>query len=258
MMKTIRCGRGLGDSLYLQSVVRHLVEKGNRLRVKSDFPDLFRHLPRVEVKPFDRRADIVAHYASSRGNTKTTQFQDCCQRAGITEPVELRLDWTATDEQFLPSLRDLPRPIVLVQLPRAPMARTDGFGMELLPDCRVIQRAINLLRSRCVIVQVGAGTPLFRFDGIDLDLANKTTVRQLVDVASIADGFLGYCSFLIPLAESLSKPALVVWSSRGLKSGHLLIRQITPKKIIEKPSTVAVIDNAAPEELERACDAFIR
>jgi hypothetical protein len=258
MMKAIRCGRGLGDSIYLQSVVRHLVEKGHRLIVRSDFPDVFRPLgDRVKVTPFSRAVQISAHYAPRKRYTETTQFQDCCIGAGILYPIDLRLDWTVTDPALVDALSEK-KPILCVQMPRAPMGRTDGFGMELLPDCRVIQRAIDSLKGRATIVQIGSGKPLFHFTGIDIDLANKTSIAQLLDVASISDGFLGYCSFILPLAESFSKPALIVWAAKGLKAGHPYIRQITPSKVIQKASTVAVLDDAPAEQQQEAFDAFMR
>jgi ADP-heptose:LPS heptosyltransferase len=138
------------------------------------------------------------------------------------------------------------------------MGRTDGFGAEILPDCRVMQKMIDRLKDRALIVQVGAGTPLYQFKGIEVDLANKTSVRELIDVGSICDGMLGYCSFILALAESLDKPAIMVWSRRGLQSKDLYIRQITPQKIIEKPSTKYVIDDCSEQEITEAIDGFLR
>lgn len=264
LVKTIRCGRGLGDSLYLQSVVRHLIETGThrRMRVRSDYPDVFRPLgERVEVTPFNRNVDILAHYSARKGRAGTTQFEDCCQTAGIVGPVDLRLDWTLSDEPLALRLRGLrapDHPIAVVQLPRAPMGRTDGFGAELLPDCRSIQLAIDVLRERARIVQVGAGEPLYRFTGVDLDLSNQTTVAQLLDVASVADGFLGYCSFMLPLAESFSKPALMVWSRRGLTAGHPYVRQITPQKVIHKPATTIAVMDDDKDGTRKAAYDFLR
>jgi hypothetical protein len=213
MMKAIRCGRGLGDSIYLQSVVRHLVEKGHRLIVRSDFPDVFRPLgDRVKVTPFSRAVQISAHYAPRKRYTETTQFQDCCIGAGILYPIDLRLDWTVTDPALVDALSEK-KPILCVQMPRAPMGRTDGFGMELLPDCRVIQRAIDSLKGRATIVQIGSGKPLFHFTGIDIDLANKTSIAQLLDVASISDGFLGYCSFTARARRQAIAPTSSIRSS---------------------------------------------
>jgi ADP-heptose:LPS heptosyltransferase len=143
-----------------------------------------------------------------------------------------------------------------VQLPRTPMGRTDGFGKELLPDCRVIQRLIDGLRGKALVVQVGSGDPLFRFTGIDVDLANKTTVAELVDVALAANGFLGYVSFIVPLAESLGKPALLVWSSAGLKARQPYVRQITPRKVLHCKTSRHVMDDAPEQEVMESLNAI--
>ena len=138
------------------------------------------------------------------------------------------------------------------------MGRTDGFGADLLPDCWVIQRAIDVLRDRFAIVQIGSGTPLFQFRHIDLDLAGKTSVAGLLDVAAGASGFLGYVSYIVPLAESLDKPAMLVWSHKGMNRGHQYIRQITPKKILGKPSSKFVIDDWTLADIDKEFDAFLR
>jgi hypothetical protein len=258
-LKSIRGGRGLGDSLYVQAVARHIINtRGERLQVCADYPDVFRPLgAMVEVVPH-RRTGItyLAHY-SARKSLPTKQFADCCLAAGIQEPVEMRLDWTPTS-RIGEQLKEAGRPIVCVQLPRTPMGRTDGFGAELLPDCRVIQRMIDALRERALLAQIGAGEPLFNFKGIEVDLSNRTTVAELIDVAAAADGFLGYVSFLVPLAESLNKPAMFVWSQRGLKSGTPYVRQITPEKVLFKASSRHVVDNWPTERINEAINAFMR
>lgn len=227
--------------------------------VRSDYPDVFRPLGRrVEVTPFDRRVDILAHYSARKGLRGTTQFQDCCRAAGITDEVDLRLDWVVQDEALVRRVKEDGRPVVVVQLPRAPMGRTDGFGAELLPDCRSLQLAIDTVRERALVVQVGAGEPLFRFTGIHADLANRTTVGQLIDVASVADGFIGYCSFLLPLAESFHRPALMVWSQRGLKAGHPYIRQITPTKVIHRSDTTRAVMDNDKDAIREAAHEFLR
>jgi hypothetical protein len=203
----------------------------------------------VQVVPFTRQVDICAHYVLRKQIGGTTQFQDCCLKAGIEGPAELRLDWTVTNDGLVHKLRKAGRPVLIVQLPRAPMARTDGFGKNLLPDCRAIQHLIDLERDRCFVVQIGAGTPLYRFHGLHLDLANKTTVAEMIDAVSVADACLGYCSFLVPLAESLGKPATFVWSARGLRDGQPFIRSITPKKILHAPTSSYRIDEEILREI---------
>lgn len=243
-MKSIRCGRGLGDSLYLQSVVRHLLlEGGLSMRVASDYPDVFRPLgDRVHVIPFTRRADVTAHYVVRKHITTTTQFEDCCIRAGIDGPAELKLDWTITNPGLRAKIRETGRPVLVVQMPRSPMGRIDGFGKTLLPDCRALQQLIDEKRDTHYVVQIGAGQPLFKLRGLHLDMANKTTIAELIDIVHAADECLGYPSFLVPLAESLDKPALFVWSARGLRDGNQFIRSITPQKLLHKESSRHVVD----------------
>lgn len=257
-MRKIRAGMGLGDALYLQSVVRHLIGKGERLAVACEWPDVFRPLGEsVRMVPFTRAGiNILAHYSLRKGKPETNQFQDCCIQAGIREPVEMRLDWTPTNLRLIEHLQSFGKPILCVQLPRAPMGRADGFGAELLPDCGVIQDALNLLRAKYLIVQIGSGKPLYEFDGIHIDLANRTTVSDLLDVASVADAFLGYCSFIVPLAESFDKPCFLVWSSRGLRSAQPFISRITPSKIISKPTTRWIRDDQ-PQRLPEALHDFL-
>lgn len=247
---------GLGDSLYLQSVARYFVGKGENVDVCSAWPDVFRPLAgKVTVYPFRReRINTLAHYTARKGAPGTSQFEDVCMCAGIREPVDLRLDWVPTGGVAIPHLR----PVICVQLPRTPMDRTDSFGDELLPDCSVIQRVIDIIGDRATFIQIGKGKPLYSFAGINIDLANKTTVAELLDVACRADAFLGYVSFVIPLAESLSKPALLVWSRRGLKSRNAFINTVKPTKIIHRRDLCRyVIDDCSPADLDHAAHALL-
>lgn len=257
-MLSVRSGKGLGDAIYLYAIARHLVARGEQLEVCTLWPDVFRALAdRIRLSPWRReRIDAIAHYIARKRIQGTDQFVDCCINMGITEPVAFRLDWTPVNKLLVAKLRTVRKPIVIVQLPREPMGRSDGFGLDLLPDGAALQRAVDAIGSRAFKVQVGKGKPLFRLEGLDLDLANQTSVTDLLDVASIAAGALGYCSFIVPLAEALNKPALLVWSRRGLRSREEFIRQITPGKVLHRPASRAVMDDCSDQEMGQAADAF--
>lgn len=256
-MKTIRGGMGLGDALYVQAVARHLVRQGQTIRAATAYPDVFKPLG-IECIPFTRQGiQILAHYSLRKG-CPTGQFEDCCIQAGIREPVELKIDWKVEDAALTDRLLSHGKPIVLVQLPRNPMGRTDGFGADLLPDCSRIQLAIDALKGRALLVQVGAGRPLFRFSGIDIDLTNETTVPQLLDVASVSFGAIGYVSFMLPLCESLGKRALLVWSRKGLRSQNNYVRQITPAKVIHRNDLVVSVNDGVGDDIQSAVEAFLR
>lgn len=253
---SIRGGSGLGDAIYLQSVACALEAQGFDVEVCCDWPDVFRPV-KAKVSPFRREPiDRLAHYSLRRHEKGTTQFQDCCIQAGLTEPVDLWMDWSPVRD-VREQLTHHGKPVVIVQMPRPPFGRKDGYGMELLPDCAVIQRAIDHLQGKAFLIQVGHGKALYKFSGIDLDLTNKTSVVDLLDVAWCCDAFLGYCSFIVPMSEAMNKPSLCVWSRRGLKSSDRLIRSITPQKIFYKASSSAVTDDCTEEELARAVDALL-
>jgi hypothetical protein len=257
-VKTIRCGRGLGDSLYLQAVARHLRQQGQKLRVATDYPEIFSQLD-VETMPFNRlHIDIVAHYSARRGYKDTTQFEDCCLQAGISRKTEFKIDWSPVKTALIDSLISHGKPILLVQMARNPMNRTDGFGMEVLPKCEVIQAVIDRIKEHCLIVLIGGGKSLFKFQNIDIDLSNKTSVTDLLDIASCADGMLGYCSFMVPLAESFDKPALFVWSKRSLVSTDQVIRSMTPQKILHKTTSHYLLDSADHASITEKADEFLR
>lgn len=261
--KTIRCGRGLGDALYLQSVVRHLVNKGQKLHVMTDWPDVFEPLSdEVMLHPFSReRIDVIAHYTIRKHYTDTTQFKDCCIQAGITEPVELRLDWTVKNASLVASVKSKAagKPIMLVEMIRNPMNRSDRFGIELLPDLELMQEVLTKLKEQYFLVQVGRGKELFKFDGIDLDLTNATTVSDLIDLAYASSAMYGYCSFFVPLAESLNKKSLFVWSRRGLNSNEQFIRTITPQKILHKRDiSHYIVDNWPEQRIKEVLNDFLR
>ena len=257
-MKSIRGGMGLGDALYVAAVARHLVASGERLKVCTAWPEVFKTLP-VETAPFTRLGiNYLAHYSARKGIEGTTQFEDCCIAAGIRESVEFRLDWKLEDHDLAERLRAPGKPIICVQLPRTPMGRTDGFGADLLPNCKRIQQALDMIGNRATKVMIGHGQPLFNLTGIDFDLTNATTVSQVLDAASIAHGFLGYVSFLVPLAESFERPGLFVWSRKGLKSGLPFIRSITPKKVLHRASSRAVVDDCQEQELRDAVESLLR
>lgn len=252
---------GLGDSLYLQSVARHFVSKGYEVEACSKWHDVFRPLaPHVHVSPFRRdRISHVAHYSARRPVRGTTQFEDILITAGIKEQVDLYLDWSIVNKALIEDLiaRAGKRPIVLVQLPRPPMDRTDGIGAELLPDCKHIQQVIDHIGDRAFFIQVGRGKRLFDFR-VDLDLAEQTSVSDLLDIASYADGFLGYVSYFVPLAEGFATPALFVWSSRGLKARNEMVRSVTPEKVLHRKDICrAIADDCQDDLLHQAADSFL-
>jgi len=256
---SVRSGKnGLGDALYLQSVVRHFVRQGYLVEACSRWPELFLPLKdSVKVVPFRRdRIDRIAHYSIRMlQKSNTDQFVDCCIQAEIKEPVELKLDWEIITNNVLVDFvkREAKgKPIVLVQLPREPMGREDGFARDLLPRPEAYQQAIRAISDRALIVQVGKGDSVYELKNIDIDLSDKTSISSLLDLALICDAMLGYVSYFVPLAESFDKKLLCVWSRKGLQSREEYLRRLTPHKIFHKRSCSAVMDDDSEDSIAKS------
>ena len=254
-MKRIRGGSGLGDAIYVRPIVEHFIRAGEAVTVCSNYPDVFQDTG-AKVLPFDRyNIDVLAHYTVGKRNPSTTQWDDICASARVTVP--LNFDWTVKNRKLLDELRALAagRPLILVSGGRVPMARHDGFGLELLPDRRAFYAVLEALHG-CFTVQIGNAEQIYPLT-TDANLSGKTSVADLFDLASSCDGLVGQCSFIIPLAEVFDKPLLVVWSASGLSTArHVYISSITPGKILSKPSSRFVIDEWPAEKLQEDARAF--
>lgn len=253
----IRSGRGLGDALYLQAIVRHLVARGERLEVCTDYPELYRFGDRVRFAPFSRQVRYTAHYMQAKHDERTHQFADMCRSAGIRRQVALKLDWTVQNPALIERVRDAAgsRPILLVHGGREAFGRADGYGLELLPDAAVFNGTVAALRRDFFTVYVGRGARLYDVP-VDLDLHDATGVTDTIDLGLISDACVAQCSFVIPLAESFDKPLLIVFAAKGMASAKPAVRTITPKKVLSKPSSTYVIDNWEPARLDAAVREF--
>ncbi len=135
------------------------------------------------------------------------------------------------------------------------MARTDGFGAELLPDRAAFDAATSALDD-CFLVQIGKGHQIYPLKS-DLNISGKTSIPDLFDVVSICAGVVAQCSFAVPLAECFDKPLLAIWAHRGLSTGrHQYVSSITPKKILSKPTSRFVIDDLPACQIQQAAYAF--
>jgi hypothetical protein len=254
-VKVIRSGSGLGDSIYLRPVAEHFVRTGASVTVKSDYPGVFAGAG-VIVDAFTRQGcNVVAHYSQRRHLDGSNQWQDICTSAQIPQ-IPLAFHWEVKNRPLLQGLKSAAngRPIVMINGGRHPMGRKDGYGREMLPTPEAFDAVLSALQD-CFVVEVGKGDELYPLRA-DVDLTDRTSPADLLDIATLARGLVGQCSFMIPLAEVFDKPLLAVWASAGLVSATPFIRQCTPKKVLTKPTSRFVLDQWPVEEITAVADEF--
>lgn len=264
MRKRIRGGSGLGDSLYVQAIVRYLVhERKERITVAAPHADLFKHYgDAVEVIAHCKtNMDYVAHYASRKNRPGTSQFEDCCINCGVPKDIPLQYDWPGPVGKLSADIRQRAagKPIILLQMPRMPFSRNDPFGIELLPEQSGIQKGIDAIKKAGgYIVKIGKGGELYKVQNVDLDMSNKTTIRDLLEIANVADGGFGQVSFIIPLMESYGKPVLTVLARKGLQSKNPFISSITADKVNHyKESSWTYVDDSMDDVIEKYCQRLV-
>ncbi len=254
-MKRIRGGSGLGDSLYIRPIVDYFIRAGERVTALSNYPAVFSGSGAV-VEPFCRtNISVLAHYTQGKNNPATTQWQDICNSAGVA--TALRFDWDVANRALVDQLRDKAagRPIIVAHGGRAPMGRTDGFGMELLPERAAFELALSSIPG-CFLVGIGARDGAKYPLPVELDLIGATSVSDLIDIAAMCDGMVAQCSFAVPLAECFDKPLLAMWAARGISSAQQYIKTITPSKILSKPTSTHVMDDWPPEQILETVQSF--
>ena len=254
-MRRIRGGSGFGDNLYVQAVCRYYNNVLKEpLSVATPYYDLFKELELIEPTGFTKAgAQIIAHYTQRKKNTSTSQFKDCCLQAGAPIDTELKLDWQYQNGTQSEIIRQKAkgRPILVVQMPRMPMARQDPFGIELLPTESALKNAVEILAEKTgsYTVLIGKGSALYDIN-THYSAVNKTTIPELLDVAHVADRFIGQVSSIIPMAESFGKPVLSVFSRRGFNSANWFISSILPNKVNHYDSSISIVDDDPPEKIE--------
>ena len=229
-----RAGRGLGDSLYLRPICEHIKRAGEQVIALTDYPEVFVGAA-IPTQPFDKRtANLVAHYTKGKSTPHTTQFEDCCTMAGVPTDLPFKIDWRPCSPDKVKAVRARARgrPLVLIHGGRAPMNRTDGYGMEIVPAPHAFRAAVAEMRD-CYRVLVGKVEQLYTIEH-DENLSGQTSILDLLDLAHGCDKVVAQCSFAVPLAEVFDKPLLAIWSAKGLESPKEFVRAIRPEKVFTR------------------------
>lgn len=259
-MMRLRGPSGLGDSMYLRPIAEEFARAGKKLVVLSNYPEVFIGSG-LKIEPFEKlTATLAAHYAGGKARRNTNQFQDMLLSVGLSPDIPLKFGWVVQNSALIEDVRQQAagRRIVLVHGGREPMNRDDGYGTELLPKPEAFLAALDMDSSSCFFVNIGSRSKTLYELPSHLDLRDRTSVADLIDLGSACDGVIAQCSFAVPLAEIFDKPLLIIWAARGLKSHKPYIAAVTPEKVFTADHSLAVFDNESEERIREVAHAFCR
>jgi hypothetical protein len=245
-MININSPRGLGDALHLRAIVIHLLETGKEVSVFTQWPDVFSDLD-VAVQPAEEavnRPDLFSARACFQCQLPyvraLSQFRNACLQAGVFDAIELNIRWTVRNQTLLDKVKSKAagKPILIYQPLKRVKNASDGL---LRPDRSALRKIVN---DRSEFFRVRIGHPDYAEDDEierDLDLFGKTTVSDVIDLASICEMTVSEPSFVSVLAQCFDKRFVCLFSSLALQSAVKKVAGVTPQRILEKPHLATVV-----------------
>jgi hypothetical protein len=260
--KRIKCASGFGDAIYAYPIVRHLIESGKEehITVMTDYHQIYDCAPFKDKLSFLRHSKDFAQYKISYCGRKykagTSQFQDVCMAAEVPTDLDFSIDWEIQNQDLINTIKKLARrkeaPICLISAPFKPFGRVDEFGVELTVNFKRMDDLIRRNRDKYFFVQVCKNVPEYALNNIDLNLAGKTTISDVLDIMSISDCSMGQIGHILPLSEVFKVPCLLFFSRKGLNCENRFISSITYDKIVHYKDIIKYcVDDETDVEIDR-------
>ncbi len=242
--------KGLGDAIYLRSIVLHLLARGEQVKVFTVWPDVFDDLPVEIIGANDYVYDDDLHHAMACLHCRVPaimaldRFRLTCLQAQVLGSVELTMAWRAKiDSVVVKQVKEKAagKPVLLYQ----PRKISKDDDQELTRPLRAAFNRYLATRGDCFRVKIGS--PSFVHDdrdlACDLDLFGKTSIKDVFDIASVSDLIFGEASCFLPnLAEALDKPFVCMFSRRATMSIHRKrVWSMRPEFLIHKKHLATVV-----------------
>lgn len=253
----IKGASGLGDCVYAVSIAEYYSKEYDNIYVMSDFPVLFEHLPKVKCfkhkklnhidLPDGRKKDIDKRftYCGRKYTAGTTQFEDSYLSIHIKEKLEMNISWKVKNNELVDNIRKCAKDkkICILSAPYEPFGRDDEWGslLRIKPD--IMQTIVNN-RDDIYFIQVGNKYALHKISNVDLDLIDKTSVSDLMDLVCICDFGISQIGNLLPICECMNKKNFLIFAITGQNCGNKFIEAVTPEKCVHyKKLNCSVWDN---------------
>jgi hypothetical protein len=223
----------------------------------SNYPELFTTLKNVKVYPHRKLNYIITEdgkqpidirftYCGRKYTPGTDQYQDSLLSAKVPTYTKLQIPWSIKNKDLAKKIMEDAgyRKIVLVSAPYEPFGREDEWGKELRVNHNSFNTIFNdsKVKENCYIIQIGNKFALHKVS-CNMDLIDKTSVSDLMDLVSISDVCVSQIGNMLPMSEALNTKNFIVYSSSGLKSENKFIAAITPEKTVHyRKLNTSVID----------------
>lgn len=233
----IKSASGLGDTIYIYPVARHLLDSGfKNITVMTNYPDVFQDLPVKTIKHTKDWATYKISYAGAKRKKETDQYQDVLIAAGIPISTPLEIPWEIRNNEIVEHVRKRAKgkKIALISTPYTIFGREDEWGKEYRIDYRKYDEFLSLLRDEYFIVSTGTKEPIYLLNNVDMSMVRKTSVSDLLDLVYDSDTCVYQVGHMLPICEALNKRSFCFFSAVGMSLDNQFLRTITPSKVIHK------------------------
>lgn len=246
-MINLNGSKGLGDALYVRAVARHLVNRNKDVTVFTRWPVVFDGMP-LTIRPLEARNDAedlrhVIYCSHCRVNEPQSLnfFTLACKQAGIVEQVELYIDWQVKSRKLVDTIRDKARGrrVFVYQSPK----RANSAEEASLRPHRSAFNSFVANHGDCFRVKLGHSSSVDIDASVpcDLDLFDKTTVQEALDVCASADLLFSDPSFVTVMGEAMGKRFTAMLSRRAAESPSLRARSATPERLFHNKHLMTVV-----------------
>lgn len=210
-MIKLLCAGGLGDVIYMRALAMHFLERGESVHVYTRWEEVFIDLNVTTAPVFPGRTlegvrVMTDPFWPEPTNLGKNIFEVSCVVAGVTEPVELKINWTVQDPVLVEQVRHSARgrKILVFQ----PLKRLTYANQERATPSREAFNRYLANRYDCYRIKVGGHPDYVVADPeteCDLDLSGPNSIVKAFDIATVADVFFGEANFLVSLAQATKK-----------------------------------------------------
>lgn len=261
-VKSIAGASGIGDAVYLYPIVKHFLENGDRLQVKTKFPFLYVALSEYEERgqltfgQYGRDASIYCNYVPRKRDQTSNQFEDMANLSGLAPgAVKFHYDYPGVET----GKKSGPVQRVLVILPRAVTYLREGHR-EMVPTLEFYKELLFWLKDSYQLTLYNCNDSLY-------DPVEFQQFGQVVDQVRLSD-FIGMVADhdvtitqpgnALAFSEGFGRKTVVIQSARSKVSSNWFLNTITPAKIITDHSISSHAYVSGPKDADRVCQILSR
>ena len=218
-MKIVKGASGFGDAIYLRVIVEWLLaNRPNDYMILTKYPEVYKDLPVQTADLHSKMYNNVSYYCqylSGKGLFTTTQWEDMLNRAKLPYfPFTSSLKYL--------SLLDLTLLNTVIVIPPYNAMNGAKGTFPLIPKFKEFS---DYTAKYSDVIYLKQKYPF-------LDLVKMFSSCKLV---------VAQQGWATALAEMVDTPIHVIFTKRALNDNYKFISTITPKKILTKPTSKAII-----------------